>query len=151
MRLIRGKGRSSQDTRRRERNGLLAKVHVAKKQLGLSEDQYEAVLRGFKVTSAKELTIPQLEELVKYFKRLGFRPIRARWLKPPDARPTDDQIIALWQRAREIAAELPGGTARLQGLVRKVCGVEVLEWCRDADRLERLLKVLGEIRQRGDR
>ena len=151
MRLIRGKGRSSQDTQQRERNGLLAKVHVAKKQLGLSEDQYEAVLRGFKVTSAKELTIPQLEELVKYFKRLGFRPIRARWLKPPDARPTDDQIIALWQRAREIAAELPGGTARLQGLVRKVCGVEVLEWCRDADRLERLLKVLGEIRQRGDR
>jgi hypothetical protein len=149
MKVITGK-QKRQDTQKRERNGLLAKIHVAKKQLGLSEDQYEAVLRGFKVTSAKEMTIPQLELLVKYFRNLGFRPIRARWLKPPEERHSDDQIIALWKRAREIAADLPGGTARLQGLVRKICGVEILEWCRDEDRLERLLKVLGEIRERGD-
>ena len=62
MKLIQGKGKPSQDTQRRERNGLLAKIHVAKKQLGLTDDQYEAVLRGFKVTSARELTIPQLED-----------------------------------------------------------------------------------------
>ena len=47
MKLIQGKGKPSQDTQRRERNGLLAKIHVAKKQLGLTDDQYEAVLRGF--------------------------------------------------------------------------------------------------------
>lgn len=147
MKVITGK-QKRQDTQKRERNGLLAKIHVAKKQLGLSEDQYEAVLRGFKVTSAKEMTIPQLELLVKYFRNLGFRPVRARWLKPPEERHSDDQIIALWKRAREIAADLPGGTARLQGLVRKICGVEILEWCRDEGKLERLLKVLGEIRER---
>ena len=145
MKLIQGKKKPAQDTQKRERNGLLAKIHVAKKQLGLTDDQYEAVLRGFKVTSAKELTIPQLEELVKYFKRLGFRPVKARWLKPYDEKPSDDQVIALWKRAREIAADLPGGTVRLQGLVKKICGVEILEWCRDEDKLERLLKVLGEI------
>jgi hypothetical protein len=145
MKLIQGKGKSVQDTQRRERNGLLAKIHVAKRQLGLTDDQYEAVLRVFKVTSAKELTIPQLEELVKYFKRLGFRPVKARWLKPYDEKPSDDQVVALWKRAREIAADLPGGTVRLQGLVKKICGVEILEWCRDEDKLERLLKVLGEI------
>lgn len=149
MKVIAGK-RKRQDTQKRERNGLLAKIHVARKQLGLSEDQYEAVLRGFQVASAKEMTIPQLELLVKYFCNLGFRPIRARWLKPPEERHSDDQVIALWQRAREIAADLPGGTARLQGLVKKICGVAVLEWCRDEDKLERLLKVLGEIRERGD-
>jgi hypothetical protein len=145
MKLIQGKGKSVQDTQRRERNGLLAKIHVAKKQLGLTDDQYEAVLRGFKVTSAKELPIPQLEDLVKYFRRLGFRPIKARWLKPYDERPSDDQVVALWKRAREIAADLDGGTKRLQGLVKKICGVEIMEWCRDEDKLERLLKVLGEI------
>ncbi len=149
MKLIQGKRKPAQDTEKRERNGLLAKVHIAKAQLRLSDDQYEAVLRGFKVGSAKEMTIPQLEDLVKYFRRLGFRPIRARWLKPHDERTTDDQVIALWKRAREIAADLDGGTARLQGLVKKICGVEALEWCRDEARLERLLKVLGEIRERG--
>ena len=56
---------------------------------------------------------------MKYFRRLGFRPIRARWLKPHDARPSDDQVIALWKRAREIAADIDGGTARLQGLVKE--------------------------------
>jgi len=150
MKLIQGMGKPSQDTQRRERNGLLAKIHVARKQLGLTDDQYEAVLRGFNVASAGEMTIRQLELLVEYLCRLGFRPVRARWLKPPEERHSDDQVIALWKRVREIAADLPGGTARLQGLVRKICGVEVLEWCRDEDRLERLLKVLGEIRERED-
>jgi phage gp16-like protein len=151
MKLVPGKGQTKQDTQKRERNGLLAKVHVAKKQLGLSDDQYEAVLRGFEVASARDMTIPQLEQLVKYFRRLGFRPIKARWLKPPEKRKYhgDGQVIALWKRAREIAADIDGGTARLQGLVKKICGVEILEWCRDEDKLERLLKVLGEIRERG--
>jgi hypothetical protein len=149
MKIVPGKGQQKQDTQKRERNGLLAKIHVARKQLGLDDDQYEAVLRGFKVTSSKDMTIPQLEQLVKYFKRLGFRPIRARWLKPFDARPGDGQVIALWKRAREIASDIDNGAVRLQGLVKKICGVEALEWCRDEDKLERLLKVLGEIRERG--
>jgi hypothetical protein len=151
MKLIQGKGKPVQDTQRRERNGLLAKIHVAKKQIGLTEDQYEAVLRGFGVTSSREMTIPQLEVLVKYFRRLGFRPIEARWLKPPEERRDhgDSQVIALWKRAREIAADIDNGALRLQGLVKKICGVEILEWCRDKDKLERLLKVLGEISRAG--
>ncbi|HOK59218.1 MAG TPA: hypothetical protein PL047_09445, partial [Methanothrix sp.] len=66
------------DFEARQRRGLLAKIHIAKKDLGLSQDEYELILTGFKVASAAELTIPQLERLVKYLKKLGWRPVRIR-------------------------------------------------------------------------
>lgn len=55
------------------RNLLLAKVHVAKKQLGLDDDAYEGVLmRVAAVTSAKDCTVPQLRLVVADFERRGF-------------------------------------------------------------------------------
>ena len=58
----------------RQRRGLLAKVHIAKKEMGLNSGEYEAILKGFKVESAKDLSIPQLERMVKYLKYLGCKP-----------------------------------------------------------------------------
>lgn len=148
MKVIQGKEKPAQNA---ERNGLLAKIHIAKKQLGIDDDHYEAVLKRYKVDSAADLTVPQMEAVVKFFKSLGFKPLHARWYKKSKERNKDSQIVALWKRARELAAGLEGGTTRLQGLVRKVCGVEALEWCRDEAKLERLLKILGEIHREGRR
>jgi hypothetical protein len=38
--------------RGQERRGLLAKIHVAKKQMGLNDGEYEMVLRSFRVASS---------------------------------------------------------------------------------------------------
>jgi len=130
------------DFEARQRRGLLAKIHIAKKDLGLSQDEYELILTGFKVASAAELTIPQLERLVKYLKKLGWRPVRIR-----RRRAADDEIrlAPLRRRCVELAKSLPDGERRLAGLAKKICGVSSIVWCRDAAKLERLLAVLGNI------
>jgi phage gp16-like protein len=129
-----------------QRRGLLAMVHIAKKDLGLNEGEYEMILQGFKVASSGELNIPQLERLVKYLKRLGWKPVRSRRKKrPADA---DNRLAALRERCVEIAKTIDNGEKRLAGLAAKICGFSSLTWCRDAAKLERLLAVLGSIKEK---
>ena len=139
----------------RQRKGLLAKWHIAIKDLGLKPDEKEAILRGFKVESAADMSIPQLERLVKYLKKLGWKPVRRRGRgHVPEARrdryvspeKEADRLTALRTRCEEIARMIENGEKRLAGLTQKICGVSNIAWCRDAAKLERLLAVLGKIK-----
>ena len=56
-----------------KRRKLLAIVHIAKKELCLTPDEYEMILRGFKVSSAGDMTLSQLDNLIRYLKRLGWK------------------------------------------------------------------------------
>jgi len=125
-----------------QRRGLLAKIHVAKAQMGLSEEYYGAMLSASKVKSTADMTIRQLENFVRLLKSHGWRAVKSRKAKPEDA-----QLIALRDRVREEALELKNGEARLPGLTKKICGVDRLEWCRSAAKLERLLAVLGKLQK----
>ena len=118
----------------RQRRGLLAKVHIALKDLAIEDDTYRDLLEAeFGVRSARDLTIGQLERLMGIFRAWGF---------PPDR---DGQILAFRARAREMAEKLPDGEERLKALVKKICGVERLDWARDVESLKRLAAALGKI------
>jgi hypothetical protein len=53
----------------------LARIHIAKKELALSEESYRDILwLNFKVRSAGELTEQQATELIKLFKAKGWEP-----------------------------------------------------------------------------
>ncbi|MDZ4241997.1 MAG: phage protein GemA/Gp16 family protein [Candidatus Omnitrophota bacterium] len=127
-----------------DRRALLAKVHIGKKELGLTDDQYGAMLTAFKVESARDLSIPQLENLVKLMKHHGFKPTRRRRLAKGSGNP--DQAEALRRRCVELAKTLENGEKRLMGLSEKICGTSALAWCRDVGKLSNLLAVLGKIR-----
>lgn len=59
------------------RKSLLAKIHVAKKQLGLTDSEYRAMLEGnFGVTSAAHLDDEGLQRMVFELRAYGFRPKR---------------------------------------------------------------------------
>ena len=128
-----------------QRRGLLAKIHVAKAQMGLRDEYYEALLSAFNVKSASDMTIRQLENFVRLLKHHGWLAAKSRKVKPEDA-----QLIVLRDRVREEAANLENGEIRLPGLIRRVCGVERLEWCRSVEKLERLLAVLGKLQETED-
>lgn len=54
---------------------LMAKIHIAKKELGLDDDTYRDVL--WRVTgkrSCKDMTIAQLQDVVKDMEKSGFKP-----------------------------------------------------------------------------
>jgi|SRR5450759_5765921 len=124
----------------KQRLGLLAKIHIAKAQMGLNGGEYEMILRGFKVSTAADMTIAQLENCVKLMKSYGWKEIS---LRKSDANP--EQITALRKRCVDLAREIPNGEKRLAGLAEKICGTAQLTWCRDIKKLERLLAVLGKI------
>jgi phage gp16-like protein len=129
------------DAHVKQRRGLLAKIHIAKQQMGLNSGEYEMILKAFKVSTAADLTLPQLENMVKLLKHYGWKPRKSR-----KAAAHDDRLDALRRRCVEAAKALDNGEKRLAGLALKICGVSQLTWCRDAAKLERLLAVLGKIK-----
>ena len=143
------------DAEARQRRGLLAMIHIAKQQMQLNGGEYEMILSGFKVGSAAELTIDQLDRLVKYLKKLGWKPARKSPFGKGGNRgisPEKDtaQLVALRRRCVEIAQGMENGEKRLAGLAEKICGTAVLTWCHDVKKLERLLAVIGKIKSKGE-
>lgn len=56
------------------RKSMLAKVHVAKKQLGMKDDEYRAMLNGmFEVESSKDLTPEQMHRFLIALAEVGFK------------------------------------------------------------------------------
>ena len=133
-----------------KRNAQLAKIHIAKKDLGLSDDIYREILSGrFNVASARDLTDRQANELLSYFRSLGWR------AKPPKTggRKTEDGRRKADDRGRraegggrpknmgsagrgplleKIEAQLSAARrpwAYADGIARRVCKVDRVAWC----------------------
>jgi phage gp16-like protein len=74
---------------------MLAKIHIARKDLALDEDAYRGLLqRVAGVASARDLTDRQADAVIAELKRLGWKPtVSAR---PPAARADLRKVYALW-------------------------------------------------------
>lgn len=119
-----------------QRRGLLAKIHIAVKELGLPDVHYKDIKAGrYGVESAADLSNLQLEDLVEYFKSLGWKPHRK------------SQAYRLRERVEGLALEIQNGANRLPGLVKKICDVDKLEWCHATAKLKRLVAVLEKIKR----
>lgn len=96
------------------RSAMIAKIHVAKKQLALVEESYRDVLvRVTSKDSTSRMSEAELERVLKEFGRLGFRPTTKRTgtSKEPQIR----MIHAVWKDIVElggVAAEDPAAALR---------------------------------------
>jgi len=132
MKALPGRNRQQPDPRGAEaqRKGLIQKIHIAKNQLGITEDAYRDMLsQNYQVESSLQLNIKQLED----FRRHIWRPRRGK------RRPKKSQVQTLREEILSLAANLERGERRLPGLCEKICGVERLEWCHDVKKLKSLL------------
>ena len=139
------KEKSSDDKIHRRRNGLLALVHIAKKELALRDDEYRDVLKYWGVKTSAQMSIPELEELVEYFESLGFK---KKVSADRDLGSGVGQITALRERVRAEAGKLSHGEQRLKGLVRKIAKTDDLNSCRDVKKLKQILKVIHLLQKR---
>jgi hypothetical protein len=118
----------------------LAKIHIAKKELGFSDLEYREILnRLHRVHSAATLSIPELEEVLRYFQKCGWRG------KSPKKAGLKKQVQALQSRCREISEIIPNGQNRLDGISEKIGGVKKIEWVQDVKKLKRILAILEKI------
>lgn len=124
-----------------QRRGLLAKIHLAKKQLDLTDEMYQSLLdRTFGVKSAKALNMHEMERLVNdVFRSLG-------WIEMKRHKTKKSQILSLQERIRRIAEDIQIDSRRLRGLCLKICGVENPLWCQDPEKLKGLLAVLAKVK-----
>jgi len=138
-------------TKRKPKNDyrrvLLAKVHIAKKDLGVDEDIYRMILREeFGVDSAADLANRELEQLVLRFEARGWK------AKSGQARGVDQscdrtrtQVDAFKERIGQELLHSELNEKRLRGLVRKVCKADDLRFCHNAGDLKRLLAIIRRI------
>jgi hypothetical protein len=133
------------DRLQERRNGLLALVHIAKKEIPLSDDEYRDVIAYWGVKSSADMSIPELEELVKYFESLGFK---KKVFDPRDPGSGGGQIKALQERIRAEAEKLSNGEQRLKGLVKKIAKADDLKACRNVKKLKQVLKVVRLLQDR---
>ena len=98
------------------RTAMIAKVHIAKKALGLTDDAYgDVLLRVTGADSARSLTNPQLDAVLREFKRLG-------WTGPMGTgarsqKPAVRMIYGIW---KDLAPFLDNhGKEALQAFVRR--------------------------------
>ncbi|WNJ89148.1 regulatory protein GemA [Bosea sp. 685] len=74
---------------------MLAKIHIAKKELALQDAEYRALLkRVARVESAKDLSDKAAAAVIAEFKRLGWQPKEST--RPPAERAEIRMIYALW-------------------------------------------------------
>lgn len=133
--------KKSPNALQKQRNGLLAVIHIAKKDLCLDDDTYRDVLGNWGVASAKALSIREMEEVVNHFQGLGFRVV-GKERKEERGKRKEGQVEALRDRILKEALVLENGEARLAGLVKAKAGVDELRWVRDIGKLRQILKIL---------
>lgn len=94
-----------------------AKIHVARKQLALSEENYRSIL--VKITgqnTSSGLNDRQVDDVLTEFGRLGWRPKKA--FKPSD-KPFVRLIYALWKEAAKVGAVSSNSKPALRAFVER--------------------------------
>ncbi|MGE4264252.1 MAG: gp16 family protein [Desulfovibrio sp.] len=148
------------------RKGLIAKIHIAKAQLGLIDDAYRAVLAAHGVESSTELDLAGLEKLLTHMEKLGWQAKTARSRKGDrhgaprnlgrgqgkgNARPYDRSALLtkiealLADKGREQGQHVPWDYAR--AILKRMYKVERLEWAT----VEQLRGVMVALIQGGKR
>lgn len=142
------------------RRGLLAKVHIAKAQLGLDEPHYRALLDAHGVESSAALDIRGLEGLLRHFQELGWSPAppkaSTRDSRPqqPKAAPGREAQLSkiealLSEKGRTEGGYVPWTYAR--AILKRQCGVERLEWATSEQLAAVIAALTRDARRKGRR
>ncbi|OUJ17078.1 hypothetical protein HK28_07875 [Acetobacter sp. DsW_063] len=125
---------------------MIAKIHVARKQLALDEDAYRDVLaRVTNRSSCKDMSRGQLHDVLAEMQRLGFR-VQAGASRPLSAKPGVRKVYAIW---REMAPMLrsEGSDEALRAFVQRVAQVSAPEFLDDTT-APKVIEALKAWRQR---
>ena len=122
------------------RRALMAKVHLAKKELGLDQDDfvYRKILQDVTgCASSADCTIAQLEDLVAHFRTKGFVPKtvaggRQGAARPAGQRRADHPVAkkarALWISLHQLGVVENASEQALEAFAKRQLGVERMQW-----------------------
>jgi phage gp16-like protein len=124
---------ANQDARQR----LIRLIHVGKRELGLDDETYRALLMGsVQKDSTSAMSVPELERVLERMKRSGFK-VRVKSARPPAQSrpgrplaqyPEAKKIRALWLFLHELGAVGNPSDAALGSYVKRIVKVDALQW-----------------------
>lgn len=138
----------------------LAKIHIAKKELGLTDEVYRDILKarfGKSKDSAAKLTPGQAFSLLNHFQKLGWKPKGASRL-PGMEIPADGQskkIQALWITLHQAGVVKDGSDKALLKFVKRMtstktfAGKDHLRFCDGQDKYK-IIEALKDWAKRED-
>lgn len=116
----------------RRRRAMLAKIHVAKKQLQLDEDDYRQILYDeARHGSAGDCTEAELERVLKRFEALGFKPLPKAGpvvANRPAQHPVARKARALWISLYYLGAVDSPSEKALESFAKRQLKCERLVW-----------------------
>ncbi|SDA18170.1 Mu-like prophage protein gp16 [Pseudomonas sp. NFPP10] len=133
------------------RNLQLSKIHIAKKDQGLDDETYRALLkRVANVTSAKDLTPRQIGAVLAEFERLGWQPKakpKSNGRAAPNVAPDRQKLVG---KIEAFMAEAGRPWEYADGMALRMFKVERVEWL-NAKQLGSLVSALTYDAQRNGR
>lgn len=142
-------GRPAQfDRAAQHRRALMAKIHVARKQLAIDEDDYrQLLLDETRQTSLTQCDEAGLERVVTRLKTLGFKPLPSRFGKPTAQHPMAKKARALWISLYHLGVVRNGSEEALEAFAKRQLGCERLVWARQSDSYK-LIEALKQMAER---
>lgn len=136
----------------RRRRSMLAKIHVAKKQLGLADDDYRQILlETTGRSSAGDCTEGELDKALKRFEAQGFKPLPKNPASSPANRPAQHPMArkarALWISLHHLGAVQNASEQALEAFAKRQLKCERLVWAKQSDAF-RLIEALKAMAQR---
>lgn len=126
----------------------LAKIHIGKTQLGMSEEDYRAMLRSVAgVDSAKDLSAKGTAKVMAHLRRLGFKPTPVqpqgqRYSRPVTANdPQSTKARALWLYGAEVGAVRDASERALGHFAKRITGVDLLQFA-DGEQMEHVIEAI---------
>lgn len=120
--------------------GKLAKIHIAKAQLGLSDDEYRAILaRTAGVRSAKALTDRNVGAVLHEFKRLGWQP---KAPKRTGRKPNTFTREEMLHKIEAQLSELGASWSYAEAIARRQTGIAKLDWLKTEKQFKGVIAAL---------
>lgn len=134
------------DRTTQHRRAMIAKVNIARHQLGMVEDDYRQVL--FDETgrsSLKDCSDRELERMIDRLKALGFKPLPKAG-RGSATHPVARKARALWISLHQLGAVRDPSEQALEAFAKRQLGCERLVWARQSDghRLIEALKAMAK-------
>lgn len=130
------------------RRAMLGKVHIAKKQLALADDDYRQILLDETThNSAADCTEAELARVLARLQRQGFKPLPVKGGKPAAQHPMAKKARALWISLYHLNVVRDPSEKALEAFASRQLGCARLDWANQGEGY-RLIEALKDMATR---
>lgn len=125
------------------RNSLIAKIHIAKKDMGLDDELYRSIIKqAVNKDSAKACTDKQLVKVLEFMETKGWKnPSKQKFRKAPDG--LKKKIYALWGVLQNAGAVQSRDKTALDAYAKKYTQVDCVQWL-DNEQANKIIEMLKQ-------